>query len=207
MNKQLKSLAGILFIALLFMLVTYFSQEYTESIKNEIGSGIFSLATYIFLLILSDVVPPISSIPFIPIAVGIWGWFYTGIINIIGWSLGAYLCFILGRKYGVSLIKNLVPIEEISKIECKIPKKNFFLSVVLLRMAIPVDILSYALAIFTNMSFRNYMLATVLGIIPFSFIWAYLGYIPFVYQLIIFLIVSIIIITEVIFKKVKNKKR
>jgi len=38
----------------------------------------------------------------------------------------------------------------------------------LLRMVLPVDILSYALGLFSNISFIRYMLATIIGVTPFS---------------------------------------
>jgi len=205
MNKQLKSLLGIILIVILFIAVSFLVQTNTDFITNAIGPGIWSIFIYIFLLILSDVVPPMTVLPFIPLAAGIWGWFFTGILNVIGWSIGAYFCFILGRKYGVGLVKNIIPIEEISKFENKIPEEHFFWSVVLLRMLLPVDVLSYALAIFSKMNLRNYMLATIIGITPFSFILSYLGEIPFYYQMIVFLVLGIILLIGIIFKESRKK--
>ena len=48
---------------------------------------------------------------------------------------------------------------------------------------IPVDLLSYALGIFGVLDWRNYTLATIIGIVPFAFIFAYLGTLPVSYQL------------------------
>ena len=51
-------------------------------------------------------------------------------------------------------------------------------------MIVPVDILSYALGLFTDMKTRDFTIATIIGITPFSFVFAYLGSVPFQYQLI-----------------------
>ena len=45
----------------------------------------------------------------------------------------------------------------------------------LLRILIPVDILSYALGLISAMPLSHYILATAIGITPFSFIWSYAG--------------------------------
>ena len=136
------------------------------------------------------------------------GWMLTGILNIVGWMIGSWIAFIIARKYGVKLVKKFISIEKTHEIENKIPKEHLFWSVVLLRVIIPIDILSYALGLFTKMSTRSYLLATLIGITPFAFIWAYLGGFPFKYQAILFLIIGILIslgwIVKLVCKKCAN---
>jgi len=71
-------------------------------------------------------------------------------------------------------------------LEKKIPKENLFLGIIFLRMVIPVDILSYALGLFSKIKTRDYLLATIIGVSPFAFIFAYLGRMPFYYQIFVF---------------------
>ena len=52
----------------------------------------------------------------------------------------------------------------------------------MLRAIIPVDILSYALGLFSKVDFKTYALATMIGIIPFTVILSYLGTVPLWYQ-------------------------
>lgn len=40
-------------------------------------------------------------------------------------------------------------------------------------MAVPVDILSYAIGLFASVSLRSYILATFMGITPFAFVFPY----------------------------------
>lgn len=44
------------------------------------------------------------------------------------------------------------------------------------------------------MSTRSYILATIIGITPFAFIFAYLGVVPIQYQIISFLVVGVLIL-------------
>ena len=120
------------------------------------------------------VVAPISSIPLIPIMSNVWGWQLTGIISIIGWTIGAVLVFILCRRFGVDIIKKLIPLNDMYAIENKIPKENLFWVVLFLRMVIPADILSYALGLFSKIKFWPYTIATFFGIIPAAFLLAYI---------------------------------
>jgi uncharacterized membrane protein YdjX (TVP38/TMEM64 family) len=66
-------------------------------------------------------------------------------------------------------------IEEVNKYRKYVSKDIDFWTVVMLRLLMPVDILSYALGLFSAISFQRYMLATVIGITPFAFIFAYTG--------------------------------
>ncbi len=42
-------------------------------------------------------------------------------------------------------------------------------------MVLPVDMSSYAIGLLSTVSFRDYCLATAIGIVPFSFVFAYIG--------------------------------
>ena len=95
----------------------------------------------------------------------------------------ALIAFCLARKYGIPLIEKFVSMEKITQIENKVPEKNVFWSIVFLRMVLPVDVLSYALGLFSKISKKKYVLATLIGISPFAFAFAYLGRLPIYYQI------------------------
>jgi len=91
----------------------------------------------------------------------------------VGWTIGSLIAFFLARKYGLAMVKNVKTITHLRALEQAIPKHNIFIAVVLLRIALPVDLLSYALGIFSTMTYRMFFLSTVLGISPFAFIFMY----------------------------------
>lgn len=192
-SKKTKAVLGVLFIVALFILSSYLVRTNIEVIKNFIGNSALGILIYILITIFAIVIAPISMMPLIPVAANIFGWVQTGVINVIGWFIGAVIVFFISRKYGTPLIKKFVSLDKISKFESKIPKDKMFVSILLLRMTVPIDILSYALALFTKVKFKTYAIATFLGIIPFSFAFSYLGVLPVWYQVGGFLVIGLVI--------------
>lgn len=136
------------------------------------------------------------------------GVFIAGLLSIIGWTIGSMIAFLLARKYGVSLIKKFIPLNKINKLEQKIPKENVFWGIVFLRMIIPVDILSYALGLFSKIKFKRFTLATLIGVSPFAFIWASLGIVPFVLQIVVLSAALIILLVGYLIKTdLKRRKK
>lgn len=207
---MINSIAGIIVIVLLFIISSYYVQENLDFVSYYIKgfSGIF---IYIFIVIIAEVIAPVSAIPLLPIAANTWGWFWAAILSIIGWVIGAIIAFEIARKYGVPLVKKLVSLEQLYKLEKRIPEEHIFFGVVFLRMAVPVDILSYALGLFSKINRKKYILATIIGVTPFAFVLSYLGTLPLYYQIIAFSIGVIILIlgwlTFVYRRKIMNKDK
>ncbi len=201
MKEKVKAFLGALFIIFLFILVSQLVKRNHEFVYGIIGDGFSGILIYLLIIVVAIVIAPISMMPFVPIASNMWGWYYAALIHIVGWSLGSFIVFFLSRKYGVPLIKKFVSLEKINEIEKKIPKGEVFLGIVVLRMITPVDVLSYALSLFTKIGFRTYALATIIGIIPFAFAFSYLGTVPIYYQIAGFILIGLIITLIVEFYK------
>lgn len=207
MNSKLKSFFGILLIIFFFIAISYYVQTNLDFFRGFTDFGVWSILIYILITITAIVIAPVSSVPLIPLASNVFGWFYAGIYNLLGWTIGSFIVFWICRKYGVSLIKKLISLESIYKIESKIPKENRFASILLLRMITPVDLLSYALGLFTKVDFKTYAIATILGIAPFAFIFSYLGAVSLMYQAIGFIISGILILFIIyLYGKIKGKR-
>ena len=84
------------------------------------------------------------------------------------------------------------------------PKEDQFWTMVFLRMILPVDILSYALGIFSNVKFGPYVASTLLGKIPLIFLLSYFGYMSFIPQLISLLSFGILILIILIFRRMRK---
>lgn len=205
MNNKLKSFIEILIIVVLFVFFSYLVQTNLEFIKSIMGDKFLGMFFYVLVTIVAIVIAPISTLPLLPIASNLWGVFSAAVLSIIGWTVGAFIAFIIARTYGVPIIKKFVPIEKINKLEKMVPRENIFWSVVFLRMVIPVDILSYALGLFSKMKTKNYVLATLIGVSPFAFVFAYLGKLPFYYQILAFFIAAIILIIGFMVKEKRKK--
>lgn len=191
----LKKLIPVLILAFLFILSAYFSEMYKEELVSVINSkNIIALGIYIAITALTTVVAPLSSLPLLPIATTIWGPIIAALTSVIGWVIGSIIIFGICRQYGVPFITRFVSIEKIEKIKNFLPGKDVFLSHIILRMLMPVDLLSYALSLFSSITFRVYIITTVIGVIPFAFVFAYGGMLPIELQIIGFL-VGIVVVT------------
>jgi len=205
MNQKVKAILEILVIVVLFVLFSYIVQTNMEFFKELMGKSILGMFIYIFIAITAIVIAPVASIPLMPVASSLWGVALASALSVIGWSIGSFIAFIIARKYGVSIMKRLVSLNEINRFEDKIPQENVFWSVVFLRMIIPPDILSYALGLLSKMKTSSYMFATVIGLIPFAIVWAYIGLIPFQFQILVLLIAILILLVGFYIRK-KYKK-
>lgn len=204
-SKKIKGVIEVLIVIALFIGFSYLIQTNLDFFESIIGSGILGMLIYIFIEIIAIVVAPVTTLPLITVPSNLWGWVIAAILSIIGWTIGSVIAFVIARKYGVNIVKKFIPLKEINKLEKRVPHEHLFLSVVFLRMIIPIDILSYVLGLFSKMKLRTYALATFIGIMPFAFILAYLGGLPVQYQVIAFLL-GVTIFGIVYLIKRKNKK-
>ena len=205
-KKIIVSLLALFLIALLFLLSSYFSKEYQLEIQNYIGSGSFGVLLFIFVNIIAVVFAPFSTLALIPIASSVWGWFLTGIYSILAWTIGAQIAFYISRIFGKKLVYKIVSVQKIEKIEKRIPEKNAFWALVFLRMIVPVDILSYAVGLFSKIKAKTFLGATFIGVIPFAFIFAYIGTLSVRIQTIIFVEILAAISLMFIYRKSNIKK-
>ena len=203
---KFSAILAFLLIIIVFVSLSYFVQTKFEFFENLIADDFLGMIVYILLNIISVVFAPVTVLPLVVVATGLWGWVVAGVITILGWSIGAILAFLIARKFGVPLIKKFISLEKIYKLEEKFSIGNSFWSVLLLRMIIPVDILSYGLGLFSKIKLLPYAFATIIGITPFAFFFAYLGIVPFIYQIFLGLTVLIIFITWLVIEEIFYKK-
>lgn len=191
-------LLPIFILGLFFIFATYLGHIYGSRIENFILENNFTFSGYLFyimLMILATVIAPLSTLPLMPIAVSVWGSFTVAVLSTIAWSIGAVIAFYISRRYGIPVVKKFVSEDKIEAINQKIPKdKNLLVSIILLRMIIPVDILSYALGIFPRVTWKVYTIGSIIGVIPFSLVFAYLGGLSVEFQ-----IAGLIVIIPVLF--------
>lgn len=194
----------VVIVIVLFLLAGYFAREYSETLKGLIKfQGPSGMLLYVLGAIVATVIAPLSFLPFLPVAVALWGSFAAAILSIIAWTTGAVIAFVLAQRYGHPLVHKIVNMEKIERFEKLIPPKNIFWSVVFMRIVLPVDLLSYALGLFTEMHFGLYVLATFVGIMPFAFIFSYIVTVPIVFQIVAFVIGLIIMFLG--YRHVKKK--
>ena len=173
--KKLK-LSQILFIVLVGFAIYLGSRaDIIDYFSQFIDNNVVGIMWYIAIFALITVLVPLTAMPMMVPGSVIFGPFFVSIYSIIGWVLGAIIAFAIARYLGKPFLSLFIKIEEIERYEKYLSNRVEFWGLVFLRMIMPVDMLSYAVGILSSISFRKYILATVLGITPFAFAFSYIG--------------------------------
>lgn len=103
----------------------------------------------------------------------IFGVWFGALYNLIGANIGASLAFSMARFLGRDFVEHLVTGKKIASFDEKI-KESGFRTVFLLRLIplVPFNGLNFG-AGFSSVRFRDYLLASLLGMVPGCFIYTY----------------------------------
>ncbi len=178
LDKKTQNLLLIVFLGVSLWLFFFAlrGDETFDIFKEAVQRNLFYGAVIFTLLeIVSIVIAPVSTIFLIPVAADIFGPFFTALLSVLGWTIGSVIAFGIARRFGRPVLEKIVEPEKLEKYRNYISPDAEFLTVLLLRVMLPVDVISYAVGLFTVMRFKKYLLATVIGITPFSFIYSYGG--------------------------------
>ena len=182
---SIKEASVALLVVIFFIGASVMVQEYADffaTIPSALGIG--GMIVYVAITIVAVVIAPVSTLPLLPVAVGLWGSLVAALLSIFGWTIGAIVAFFLARRFGRPVIHKFVDLHKVEQFEKALPEQHIFWSLVFLRMALPVDVLSYAAGLFTKINFSTYFSSTILGIMPFAFVFSYGAVLPPHYQLI-----------------------
>lgn len=194
-HKYKGEILVVLLILTLFVVAGYFSQVYLDQLTALLeGNMVTGMVAYVLGATITTVIAPLSFLPVLPVAVSLWGSFVAAMLSIVAWSFGSAIAFLLARRYGRPLVLRLVGERKMKHFTEFMPQRNLFIAVVFLRIALPVDLLSYALGLIGVMRFWPYMLATVIGLIPFAFSLSYLAGLDTRYQIGAFIIAIVVIV-------------
>ena len=182
-RREYLSLAVVTSVLVCAVWVT---RSHAEPLKRFIDHHtIQGVIVYILLNILDAVIAPGATLPLIPIAARAWGHVAAAVVTTVGWTTGSLVAFYIARRWGSPIVKKLTSMERVKRLRPSVPKNPFW-SVVWLRLVVPMDVISYVLGLFTEMTWPSYALATALALTPSAFILAYIGKTPRAYDIIIF---------------------
>jgi len=174
MNRRLTIIIAILILSIIGVGIWQSQMDFSVIADTLRSHPYLGAAFYIGLLIVSVVFLPLSSLPLLPLAASVYGVWMTGFLSIVGWWIGSLIAFQIAR-FGRKYLVKIASLDAIDRVEKKIPKDVGFVSIVILRMIFPVDVTSFALGLLKNLSFTLYATASLIGIIPFAFVWSYAG--------------------------------
>jgi len=152
----------------------YLTKEAIESFITSLG--LYAPLGYIIIYILGT----IFFLPGTPITILgglLFGSIPGTIYTVIGASIGSMIAFVIARKLGREFIDKILKgkFKKLEEYDKKL-EENGFLTIIFFRLIplFPFNGLNFALGI-TKVKFRDFALATALGIIPGSFILVNIG--------------------------------
>ena len=188
---RLLRLVLLVFLAALFGLIYLLSAGFRSEVNQALGllgrGDIAGLKDYIlsfglwapiascFLMVLQAIVAPVPSF-LITFANGLafgvfWGW----MLSLFGHVLAASVCFGISRSLGRVPVEVLVGKTGLQSADRWFARWGMYaVFVARLVPGIAFDVISYAAGL-TRMRFRNFIIATALGIFPQTFLYSYLG--------------------------------
>lgn len=134
-----------------------------------LGVGVFVASAAIAVLL-----PLLTNLPLVPAATVAWGPWWAAALLLLGWLAGAAIAFALGRHARPLTLRHFPSVERHAGIDRLIDPRRRLLSLVLLRMTFPVDVLSYSLGLFSRSTTASENLSsTALGAAPFALLFAF----------------------------------
>jgi uncharacterized membrane protein YdjX (TVP38/TMEM64 family) len=184
---------GVVLVAAIFAVRRY-SGSITEFIDEH---AVLGLCLYLVLNILDAIIAPGATLPLIPVAAHVWGRTAAALATTAGWTTGSLIAFLLARRWGAPLVRRLTSWKRVQRMKRYIPD-NLFWSIVLARLVLPMDVISYVLGLFTGIGWAEYGAATALGLTPSAFLLAYLGKLPNSYEIIAFGVGGMLVVSSLL---------
>jgi uncharacterized membrane protein YdjX (TVP38/TMEM64 family) len=187
----------------LFVVISFLSQRYSAWLgQSDFLNGPWGEAVYALIMLAAVIIAPFETLPLLPVAATIWGPNEAAILTIIGWTAGSIVAFTLARKFGKKLVYRFANREQLEEWAKTVSCKKLFWVVAFARFVLPIDIISYAVGLFTKMPWYLYVAATVAGIIPFAYLFSYASQLQSSLQAVLAGI--LIVVLALRFHKIKN---
>jgi uncharacterized membrane protein YdjX (TVP38/TMEM64 family) len=176
----LPSLSSLLGVLVLFLFALSLTRAFEPQIVSTVsGHGALGLAIFFATTALAVVFPVFTNLPLVPVAVLLWGPWWTALAMFFGWIAGSGFSFALARRFRPGVVQSFPAVSRYADIDRLIVPSRPVLSLVLLRMTFPVDVLSYVLGLFSaRTSGPQNLLSTAIGVAPFALLFAFFPALP-----------------------------
>lgn len=136
--------------------------------------AVLGIVAFVASTVVAVLLPMLSNLALVPVAVLAWGPAWTAVLLLLGWLGGAMASFAVGRHARGWLLAHAPWIQRHADIDRLIHPQHRLGSLVLLRMTFPVDVLSYALGLFSRRTTAvENGLTTLIGAAPFALVFAW----------------------------------
>jgi uncharacterized membrane protein YdjX (TVP38/TMEM64 family) len=159
----------------LFAAGLWLAQHFEGPIRDALTEHArLGIVVFVASSVVAVLMPMLTNLPLLPLAVLAWGPGWTALLLLGGWTVGAMLAFALGRHARQPVLRMFPSVMRHADIDRLIHPQHRLASLILLRMTFPVDVLSYALGLFSGATtVRQNALTTLIGAAPFAFVFAW----------------------------------
>lgn len=131
------------------------------------------------VIVITMMIVCVTSLPGAPLTLGcgfLFGVWKGTLIATAGATLGASAAYVLGRTFARNWVKRSISRRARFARLDRATQHHGFTIVLLSRLSplFPFNLLNYAFSV-TAVKFRDYFIATMLGVIPACFVWVYMG--------------------------------
>ena len=187
-------------VVALFAVALVLARMYSAPIQDMLHAHP-RLAILIFVTtsVVAVLMPVLSNLPLVPLAVLAWGPVWTAWLLLAGWVVGAVISFMLARHARELILRHFPSVTRHADIDRLIHPRHRLVSLVLLRMTFPVDVLSYALGLFSRRTtVTENAVSTALGAAPFAFLFALFPTLTTTAQVIVFVASTLVFVAYVL---------
>ncbi len=174
-ERVLMAAAGIVMAAV--FLIPVFSGKYQALIAAAVTANpMYAFFIVAFARFLAIVVAPLPGQPVAFMSMAVMPWWQAWAANFIGADTGAIVAFLIARKFREPVAARFTGLTDLHKFEAALSGRTRFWGFLGLRFvaAGALDFFSYAAGL-TKISFRVFLLATLLADIPISLAFFYFG--------------------------------
>ena len=194
------SLQGAVWAIALFVGGVLLAREFATPIQEALAAhGRMGIVVFVGTSILAVLIPVLTNLPLVPLAVLAWGPWWTAILLLSGWVVGAALSFTLGRHARALILRHFPAVTRHANIDRLIHPRHRLWSLVLLRMTFPVDVLSHSLGLFSrSTTLTENVVSTAVGAAPFAVMFALFPTLSVTAQVIVFVVSGLVFIAYVL---------
>jgi uncharacterized membrane protein YdjX (TVP38/TMEM64 family) len=184
----LPSVKAGLWVVALFAVAVVLAREFAAPIQRVLAEYTrLGVVVFVATSAVAVLLPLLTNLPLLPLAVLAWGPWWTAALLLLGWVVGAALSFWLGRHARATILRHFPSVSRHADIDRLIHPRHRIGSLVLLRMTFPVDVLSYALGLFSrDTTLAEIAVSTALGAAPFALLFALFPTLSFTAQAVVF---------------------
>lgn len=184
----LPSLRAAAWATALFALGVALAMAYAAPIRDVLAASPYvAMLVFVGTSAVAVLLPMLTNLMLVPFAVLAWGPWWTAAMLLSGWIVGAALAFVLGRHARALVLRRFPSVQRHADVDRLIHPRHRLASLVLLRMTFPVDVLSYALGLFSrDTTLRENVVSTAVGAAPFAILFALIPTLSATMQLVVF---------------------